>query len=157
MTPIKEVEFERTYDAPLETMWTAWTDPEILKKWWGPNGVLIPECMVDPRVGGKVYIVMEATEAMGPYKGTKWPMEGFYTVVDTNSKLIYTAKAWTDGHQETTQIDQVTELTLASVNGKTNLKIKATINKTGPDAKMAVEGMQAGFAQQLDKLEEYLS
>jgi uncharacterized protein YndB with AHSA1/START domain len=157
MTPIKEVEFERTYDATLETMWQAWTDPEILKKWWGPNGVLIPECMVDPRVGGKVYIVMEATEAMGPYKGTKWPMEGIYTAVDTNSKLIYTAKAWTDGHQETTQIDQVTELTLASVNGKTNLKIKATINKIGPDAKMAVEGMQAGFAQQLDKLEKYLS
>ncbi len=33
MTPIKEIEFERTYDAPIEVVWQAWTDPEQLKEW----------------------------------------------------------------------------------------------------------------------------
>jgi uncharacterized protein YndB with AHSA1/START domain len=157
MTPIKEVEFERSYDAPLETVWQAWTDPVMIKEWWGPNDVSIPECEIDLRVGGRIYIVMEAGEAMGPYKGTRWPMEGEYTVVDNNSRLSYTAKAWTEGHEETTQIDQVTELSLTDENGKTKLKLKAIINKTGSDAKMAVEGMQMGFNQQLDKLEKLLS
>jgi len=157
MTPIKEVEFERIYDAPLERVWQAWTDPNILKKWWGPNDVSIRECEVDLREGGKIYIVMEAGEAMGPYKGTRWPMEGKYTLVDKYTKLSFTAKAWTEGQEETTGIDQVTELTLGDDNGKTKLKLKATINKIGPDAKMAVEGMQAGFNQQLDKLDKFLA
>ncbi len=156
MTPIKEIEFERIYDVPVETIWEAWTDPKILKQWWGPNDVSIPECEVDLRVGGRIYIVMEAGEAMGSYKGTRWPMEGTYTVVEPNSSLSYSAKAWTEGAEDTTQIDQVTELLLTNENGKTKLKLKAAINKTGPDAGMAVEGMEYGFNQQLDKLDKFL-
>jgi len=156
MSPIKEVVFEREFDTPLDTVWQAWTDPKMLKEWWGPNNVSIPECEVDLRVGGKIYIVMEAGEAMGPYKGTRWPMEGKFTVVETNSKLSYTAKAWTEGQEGATEIDQVTELALADENGKTKLKLKVAINKTGPNAGMAAQGMQGGVNQQLDKLEKFL-
>lgn len=157
MEPIKEVVLERTYDASPETVWQAWTNPEMLKQWWGPNNVTIPECEVDLRVGGKFYIVMEAGEAMGPYKGTKWPMLAEFTVVEPNSKLSYNAKAWTEGQNEETRIDQTTELTLTAENGKTKLKIRAAIHKTGPAAKMAVQGMQAGFTQQLEKLNDFLA
>jgi len=58
---------------------------------------------------------------------------------------------------EETTIDQTTELTLTEEDGKTKLKIKATIYKTGPKAGMAVQGMQAGFTQQLEKLNDFLS
>jgi uncharacterized protein YndB with AHSA1/START domain len=157
MKPIKEVEFERIYDAAPETVWQAWTDPEMIKQWWGPNNVTIPECEVDLRIGGKIYIVMEAGEAMGPYKGTKWPMLGEFTVVEPNLKLSYTAKAWTEGQKEETTIDQTTELTFTKEKGKTKIQIKAAIYKTGPKAGMAVQGMQAGFTQQLEKLKDFLS
>jgi uncharacterized protein YndB with AHSA1/START domain len=156
MEPIKEVAFERIYDASAETVWQAWTDPERLKQWWGPDNVTIPECEVDLRVGGKFYIVMEAGEAMGPYKGTKWPMLAEFTVVEPHSKLSYTAKAWVEGQKEETTIDQTTELTLSEKNGKTKLNLRAVIHKTGPGAGMAVQGMQAGFTQQLDKLTKFL-
>jgi uncharacterized protein YndB with AHSA1/START domain len=156
MTPIKEIEFERIYDAPIDIVWKAWTDPDHLKEWWGPDNVSIPECEVDLRVGGRIYIVMEAGEAMGPYKGTRWPMEGKYTVVEKDSKLTYVVKAWTEGQDVTTEIDQITELMLFDENGKTKIRLKATINKTGSDAKMAVEGMKYGFEQQLDKLSKFL-
>jgi len=153
----KEVVFERTFDASPETVWQAWTDPRLLRVWWGPDNVIIPECEVDLRVGGRIFIVMEAGEAMGPYKGTRWPMEGRFTVVEMNSKLSYTAIAWTEGQKEATEIDQETGLTLTSENGRTKLKLKATIHKTGPAAGMAVQGMQAGFNQQLDKLDKFLA
>lgn len=156
MTPIKEASFERIYDAPIETVWQAWTDPEMLKQWWGPENVSIPECEVDLRVGGRFYIVMEAGEGMGPFKGIRWPMDAKYTVVDTESKLSYTAKAWTEGQEDTTQIDQLTELVLTEENGKTKIALKATINSVGPDAGMAAEGMKMGFTQQLDKLIKFL-
>ena len=157
MPPIKEVEFEKVYDAPLETVWQAWTEPAMLKQWWGPDNVSIPDCEVDLRVGGRFYIVMEAGEGMGQYKGIKWPMEAQYTIVEPKTKLSYTANAWTEGDQQATLIDQLTELVLTEENGKTKLKLKATINSTGPKAGMAVQGMQMGFTQQLEKLNNFLA
>jgi uncharacterized protein YndB with AHSA1/START domain len=156
MTPIKEVEFERIVNASPETIWQAWTNPEMLKQWWGPDNVSIPECEIDLRVGGKFYIVMEAGEAMGPYKGTRWPMEAKYTLIEKNTKLSYTAKARTEGQEETTEIDQMTDLILSYENGKTKMKVKAAINKTGPNAGMAVQGMEYGFNQQFAKLDKFL-
>ena len=156
MKPIKEVEFERIYNVPVSRVWQAWTDPEMLKEWWGPNDVDIPECEVDLRVGGRFYIVMQAGEAMGPYKGTRWPMVAKYTLIENNSKLEYEAKGWTESQEESTQIDQVTKLQLSDDNGKTKLKLTATIIKLGSDAQMAAEGMKAGFSQQLDKLDKLL-
>ncbi len=157
MAPVKEAVFERSFDASPETIWRAWTDPKMIKDWWGPNDISIPECEVDLRVGGKIYIVMEAEEAMGPYKGTRWPMEGRFTRVEMNSKLSYTASGWTEGDKEATEINQVTELTLIVEKGKTKLKLNVTINKAGPNADMAVQGMQVGFNQHLDKLGTFMA
>lgn len=156
MAPVKEVQFERTYDAPLALVWQAWTDPAMVKEWWGPDGVTIPECEIDLRVGGTIYIVMEAGETMGPYKGTRWPMKGTFTVVEPGSKLAYRARAWTE-EQESTEIDQTTELTLTEANGKTTITVRAAVTSTGPRAGMAVQGMEYGFNQQLDKLRKFLA
>jgi uncharacterized protein YndB with AHSA1/START domain len=156
-TDKKEVNIVREFDSSPETVWQAWTDPELLKQWWGPNNVTIPECEVDLKIGGKFYIVMEAGEAMGPYKGTKWPMLAEFTAIVPHSKLSYTAQAWTEGRKAQTTIDQTTEIILTEEHGKTKLEIKATIHKAGPEAGMAVQGMQAGFTQQLEKLDNFLS
>jgi activator of Hsp90 ATPase-like protein len=100
---------------------------------------------------------MEAGEAMGPYKGTKWSMLGKFTVVESNAKLSYTAKGWTEGQKEETIIDQTTELTITEDSAKTKIKIIVAIYNTGPKAGMAVQGMQHGFTQQLDKLNDFLT
>ena len=155
--PVKEVTLVREYDASLEKVWKAWTDPTLLKQWWGPDHVTIPACEVDLRIGGKFYIVMEADEAMGPYKGTKWPMLAEFTVVEPKAKLVYRAQAWTEGqNKQETMIDQTTDVAFSEENGKTKVTVIATIHKTGSAAKMAVQGMQAGFTQQLDKLDGFL-
>jgi uncharacterized protein YndB with AHSA1/START domain len=157
MEPIKAIELEKTYDAPLDVVWQAWTNPEQLKQWWGPDNVSIPECEVDLKVGGKFYIVMEAGEAMGPYKGTLWPMQAEFTQIVPNAKLSYTAQAWTEGAKDETTIDQTTNITFAEENGKTKVLVKAAIYKAGPKAGMAAEGMQYGFTQQLEKLNNFLA
>jgi CDP-diacylglycerol pyrophosphatase len=71
--------------------------------------------------------------------------------------LSYRTIAWTEGRKETTEIDQLTELTLTGENGRTQMNLHVTIEKTGPDAGMAVQGMQAGFTQQLEKLGTFLA
>jgi len=153
----KEITIVRIVSAPLERVWRAWTEPSELKRWWGPNDVSIPECEVDLRVGGRFYIVMEAGEAMGPYKGTKWPMLAQFTTVERNQKLSYKAQAWTEGVKEETLIDQTTDITLTQEGDKTKITVVAAIHKTGPQAGMAVQGMEQGFNQQLDKLATVLA
>jgi uncharacterized protein YndB with AHSA1/START domain len=152
----KELTLERIVNAPIDRVWQAWTTPEELKKWWGPDNVTIPECELELQVGGKIYIVMEAGEAMGPYKGILWPMLGEFTVVQPNEQLSYKVEAWTEGDKEETTIDQGTEISFAEVDGKTKVTVHAIIYKTGPKAKMAVEGMEMGFTQQFAKLQKYL-
>jgi len=154
----KEVTLVRVVDASPEKVWKAWTDPKLLKQWWGPDNVTIPECEVDLRVGGKFSITMEAGEAMGPYKGTLWPMVAEFTVVEPNRKLSYKANAWTEGaDKQDTMIDQTTDITFTEENGKTKVEVYAAIYKTGPKAKMAAQGMEMGFTQQLAKLEKFLA
>lgn len=153
----KEVVFSRTFDAPVARVWKAWTNPVELKKWWGPDNVTIPECEIDLRVGGRIYIVMEAGEAMGQYKGTQWPMEGTFTAVEPNAKLAYAARAWTKGAEATTWIEQVQEITFTDEGGRTKMELTITVNGIGPDAGAAIQGMQYGFNQQFDKLVKYLA
>ncbi len=132
--------------------------PNCLNSGGGPIMLLSPIAKSILRVGGKFYIVMEAGEAMGPYKGTRWPMLAKFTAVEPYSKLSYDAKAWTEGQsKDDTLISQTTEVTLTEKNGKTALKIVAIIHETGSAARMAVEGMEAGFTQQLAKLDNFLA
>jgi uncharacterized protein YndB with AHSA1/START domain len=157
MEPISQLKLDRVYDAPVDAVWSAWTDPNKLQQWWGPENVSIPECELDLRAGGRFYIVMEAGAAMGPYKGTRWPMEALFSTVQTNAKLVYNAIAWTEGQKDDTQLDQTTEIIFTDQGATTRVQIIATITKVGPKAGMAVQGMPYGFNQQLDKLARFLA
>ncbi len=56
---------KRIIDAPLEVAWKAWTDPEYVKRWWGPKDYISPTCKIDLRVGGKYIFSMRAPEYQG--------------------------------------------------------------------------------------------
>ena len=45
--------FERTFDAPRELVWKAFTDPERIPRWWGPKGSTTTVAEMDVRPGGK--------------------------------------------------------------------------------------------------------
>lgn len=152
----QEINFNKVYDASIQDVWNAWTNPENLKKWWGPKGTFVPECRIDPKVGGELYIVMEADESMGSYKGTRWPLQGNFTILEPNTKFAYTAKSWTQGQEEKSTIDQEGVLLLTEENGQTKMHLKVTINKAGPSAMLAKFGMQMGYNSQFEKLAEFL-
>src|SRR2546426_8488738 len=53
---------ERVFDAPRELVWKAWTDPEMLMKWTGPQMFTCPHYELDLRVGGKFLMAMQSPE-----------------------------------------------------------------------------------------------
>lgn len=153
----KELTFERAYAAPIDEVWAAWTQPDRLRRWWGPEKTTIPECEVDLREGGRIRIVMEAGEGMGKYQGTRWPMEGTFTHVEAPRRLVYDARSWTDGEEDTTTIVHRNEVELTERGGETVVDLRITITEIGPKAKMAAFGMRWGYKAQLDKLEAHLT
>jgi uncharacterized protein YndB with AHSA1/START domain len=54
----------RLFDAPVEAVWKAWTEPEQVMKWWGPTGFTSPSCQIDFREGGKFVFHMRAPKEM---------------------------------------------------------------------------------------------
>jgi uncharacterized protein YndB with AHSA1/START domain len=152
----KTLDFERTYAAPFDVVWRAWTEADLLRRWWGPEKTTVPTCEIDARVGGRIFIVMEAGPEMGKYAGTRWPMEGTFTQVDHGVALAYDARSWTDGEEATTTIEHTNEVTFGAREGATVVHLHVTITAIGPKAKMAAFGMKWGYKAQLDKLDELL-
>lgn len=153
----KQLNFEREYPAPLPQVWQAWTEPDLLRQWWGPENTVVTDCDIDLRLGGALRIVMEADEGMGKYQGTRWPMVGTFTAIDHETRLSYDAQSWTEGEETTSTIDHTNEVVLASAETGTVVRLTIHITKIGPKAKMAAFGMKWGYKAQLDKLGELLT
>jgi uncharacterized protein YndB with AHSA1/START domain len=153
----KDLRFERSYPASIEAVWQAWTDAERLRQWWGPEKTEVTDCEVDLRVGGRIYVVTEASAEMGKYQGTRWPMDGTISLLEAPARLTYDARSWTEGEEDTATIHHTNDLTLAEVDGTTTITLHVAITQIGPKAKMAAFGMKWGYKQQLDQLEQLLS
>ena len=87
-----DVRLERRYDAPPERVFDAWTNPEVLRRWWaaGPDWEGV-SADVDLRVGGRLRLAMQSPEADQPYAGG-----GEYTIVERPERLAYTW-SWEEG------------------------------------------------------------
>jgi uncharacterized protein YndB with AHSA1/START domain len=82
------ITIERVFDTTRKKVWKAWTDPEIVKKWWGPEGFWAPSIAIDLKVGGKYTYGMH-----GP-KGSEWDRDmyssGVFKEIVENEKIVTT-------------------------------------------------------------------
>src|SRR5215472_1505321 len=53
-----ELSITRTFDAPRELVWKAWTDPEMAKEWMGPRGFTTTEFTTSTEAGGSWHLTM---------------------------------------------------------------------------------------------------
>jgi uncharacterized protein YndB with AHSA1/START domain len=90
MTDDPVVEIVRTIEAPREQVFRAWTDPDELRRWWGPGEFTCPEAQVDLRPGGRYRLVMQ------PTAGDPFVLGGTYREVEPPARLVYTWR-WETG------------------------------------------------------------
>jgi uncharacterized protein YndB with AHSA1/START domain len=77
---------ERTFQAPAQAVFDAWTSEEVLRRWfYGQPGWETPLAEVDLRVGGAVRVVMR-----NPADGVEHGGGGRYTEVDPPARLAFT-------------------------------------------------------------------
>jgi uncharacterized protein YndB with AHSA1/START domain len=81
----------RVIAAARERVFRNWTEPDLLKRWWGPGGFTCPVAEVDLRPGGTYRLVML------PAGGApEMSVTGTYREIDPPARLVYTWR-WGSG------------------------------------------------------------
>ena len=57
-----DLTFTRVFDAPIEQVWRAWTDPEYVRQWWGPDGFTAPMARINFREGETSLVCMSSPQ-----------------------------------------------------------------------------------------------
>ena len=142
------VTLTRVFDAPRALVWKAWTDPKMMAQWFGPRGFTNPVCELDARVGGSLRIVMRAPD------GSDYPMKGEFREVIVPERLVFTNIALDkDGRH---LLEGETTVTFAESDNKTTLTLRTRAVGLVPIAMQMLAGMEAGWTQSIDKLEEFV-
>lgn len=146
----------RTYPVPVEAAWAAWTGPELIRRWWGPEGFSCPLAEMDVRAGGVSLLAMQAPPQYGGGRTyTTWS----YSVVEPRARLEYIVR-FADQTGITISpadagippgvpdaVPHVVTFT-ATADGGTDL----SITESGYTTRQACEMSQSGLDQCLDKL-----
>ncbi len=141
----KEIHIHRVYDAPLQAVWDAWTDPAQTALWWGPRGFTITTHSKDLRTGGHWDYTMHGPD------GVDYPNKTAYLEVVPKAKLVYDHGA----NDEQPALFRVTVL-FAEVDGKT--RMDKTMGLATPELAAQTRKFikQAGGNATWDRLAEYL-
>ncbi len=141
-----ELEFERTYDAPRQLVWDAWTDPDQMAQWWGPRGISTPRQTIemDLRPGGlmRFEMVDDAT-------GERYPNQGTFVEVEPPARIVWSDDGFSDGTGQATATVTFTEEDART----TTLRVHLVADFSDP----VRAGAEAGWGSQLDKLAEFLA
>lgn len=144
-TTDREMIITRLYDAPRERVFDAWTDPDHLSEWWGPNGFRTTVHSHDLRVGGSSRYTMHGPD------GTDYPNLQQYEEVSPPSRLVYA-----HGSPEEPRMFHVT-VTFDDEGGKTRVTLRSLFpTAEGLQAVMQYGAIEGG-QNTLDRLAAHLA
>lgn len=138
------VTIERTFDAPIELVWEAWTQPEHIAQWWGPKGMEVKVEIHEFKVGGKWKYSMAMPD------GGIFISEGVYSVIEQPHKIVTTAnfKPMTEG------------VTLEVLLEQSGDQTHFTFNVIHPTEAYKIQqekmGIYNGWGSAFDRLEAFL-
>jgi uncharacterized protein YndB with AHSA1/START domain len=140
----QDITITRTYEAPRELLWRAWTVPEELAQWWGPPGWTTPvdSVTMDVRPGGDFRLSSISDD------GSEMPVVGVYREVVEPERLVLDEPAEHAWHEGSVSVVTFTDVG----DGRTEVAIRATIQTTDEMRENAERGMNAT----LDRLGEHL-
>ncbi len=81
----RTVTIKRTFNAPINLVWDAWTQSEHIAEWWSPKGIKTKVVEHDFKVGGKWKYIMPMPN------GQEFIAEGEYTEIVEFEKIVSSA------------------------------------------------------------------
>ncbi len=156
-TKKSEVLITRVFAAPKEVVWRAWTDPEYVRRWWGPKEFTAPYANIDLRVGGSYLYCKRSPD------GKEYWSTGKYKEITPNERIVAT-DSFSDsagniipaafyGMKGIWPKELVVTVTFEEQDGQTKLTLRHSGFPTDGDAAMTREG----WSTSLDKLADELA
>jgi uncharacterized protein YndB with AHSA1/START domain len=140
-----QIHVTREFSAPRHLVWRAFTEPELIARWWHANRGEIQSIDVDLRVGGRWRWVMVTPE------GHEVAFSGEYREIIPDEKLVYTEIF--EGVPTDPADAAINRMTLREVDGRTQMvAITDLPNQETRDAILET-GMEAGMQDAYDLLE----
>ena len=137
----------RVFPAPRETVFKAWSSAEHVKRWFCPNGYLVPEATVEMRVGGRFEVCMRSPEGL-----EHWT-RGTFTEVVAPERLTIDHHV-IDPCGGGPLFSAVTEVKLSPVHDGTLMEVVQSYTVFDiAQVEPMLKGAPEGWRQTLDKLE----
>jgi uncharacterized protein YndB with AHSA1/START domain len=142
-TETASLRLDRTFDAPPEAVFDAWTNPEVLRRWWRANAAMRTSLAeIDLRVGGAYRLSME-----DPQAGTVHTVSGEYSEVVRPERLVY-SWCWEQGGGETGHVSTVSVEFLGDGERTT-----VVLEHSGLESEQSAERHRRGWEGCIDNLQ----
>ena len=138
----------RVYDAPRELVFAAWTNPQHLAQWWGPDGFTTTTSTFDMRPGGVWQFVMHGPD------GRDYQNRITFEEVVRPERLVYSH----GGGDDVEPVRFHVTVTFEDLGGKTRLTMRGDFpSAAARDRVIAEHGADKGMVQTLGRLQDYLA
>lgn len=128
---------DRIIPGPIDEVFDAWLDPESLRQWMRPGGMVLADVATNPVVGGKFHLVMTSDTETHPH-------DGEYRQIDRPHRLVFTWKSGPAG-------DTLVTITFTRISDR---KTKVTLTHERFSSESARDGHERGWGSILEKLEQ---
>jgi uncharacterized protein YndB with AHSA1/START domain len=135
----------RVFRAPRARVFEAWTRPDLVAAWWGPEGYVTEHCEMDIRRGGTYRLSMRSPEGVVHWK------RGTYRDIVTPERIVLTF-AWEDENGELGHQTVVT-VTLDDLGDRTHLTLRHELFATVG----ACEDHRLGWTTCLERFASWLA
>jgi uncharacterized protein YndB with AHSA1/START domain len=141
-----ELVVTRAFNAPVQTVFEAWTNSELFRLWWVPKsfGLILISCELDVRVGGLYRLVFSHRSASQPMT-----FHGRYLEVIPHSRLVWT-------NEEASANEQVTTVTFNEQGDKTLLILHDRYSSKEALDEAIASGSTKGAKETFNQLDEFL-
>jgi uncharacterized protein YndB with AHSA1/START domain len=141
----EEILITRAFDAPKHLVYTAWTTPELVKRWWSGHRGAMTLAEIDLRVGGVWRYVMEAKG------GFEVAFHGEYREIVPNERIVTTEVLEGMPVEGAPPLNVVT---FTEADGRTTLELLVQTSSQELRDIIFNSGMEGGMQEQMDLLEE---
>jgi uncharacterized protein YndB with AHSA1/START domain len=141
-----EILITREFDAPKHLVYRAYTEPDLVSRWWPGKRGEMTSCEIDLRVGGSYRYVMNA------HGGHEVGFHGSYREIVPNERIVHTEvyEGVPDGDSD----PALNIITFEETDGRTTLTMRTQVSSRAIRDMIIDSGMEGGMQEGMDLLEE---
>ena len=147
----KELTITRVFDAPRELVFTAFSEAEMIRQWWAPQGWDMPVCTMDFRPGGEWRYCFRNAE------GQEHWARAIYQQIEPGKQIVYRNEFIdSQGNLIEGLPSSTFTITFSDLAGKTQLTTHVRLDSAANLEKLVGMGFKQGYTQTLNNLEQFL-